>query len=129
MSPENTIQLIIGAPGIISMLWLAAKFFIEKTSQDQAEDEVSAAVTKLEKDRLDPLRKTVIDHDRRIIAIERDINALPQVDEVAKLNDKISDIAGDVKALAAEIRSLHQSQDRSERALQLVTESLMTPKS
>jgi hypothetical protein len=116
------VALLLSAASAAGVL---AFYVIRNTSKDEADD----AVKELETEKLAPLKATVIEHDRRIIAIERDISALPQVNQVSSLNDKISDIAGDVKALGAEIRSLHQGQDRTERALQLVTESLMTPKS
>ncbi len=116
MSTDNIVQLIIGAPGIISMLWLAINFYVKKTSQSEAEDVVSS------------LRKTVIDHDRRIIKMEGVIEALPKARDFTDLSEKISDVAGDVKGIVADIRSLRDGLARTERDFRLVTESMMPSK-
>lgn len=97
----------------VSVGYPILQMWTKGTAKNEADDVVGS------------LRRTVIDHDRRIIRIEKDIEALPQVGEVKRLSEKISDIAGDVKAMAVEVRSLHEGQIRSEKQLQIVTENLM----
>jgi hypothetical protein len=66
------------------------------------------------------------DHDRRLIRIEEQMKALPGARDFTKMNEKMSEMAGDLKSLATEVRAHHESQERIEKSIALINETLMS---
>jgi len=119
-----------------SIVGPTAVYLIRSTSKDEA----AAAVGDLRKQMIDAdndlnnrsaaahlsLERTVVDHDRRIIALEERDRAGPQAADIKEITAKLAEIAGDMKALKVEVHSLSNSQERTEKSVGLINETLLS---
>ncbi|HEY2070697.1 MAG TPA: DUF2730 family protein [Rhizomicrobium sp.] len=99
---------------VMSILAPAAVYILRAA----AKDEISDALASVE--------KKVTDHEGRLIRLEERIHAMPQSDDFKEMSKLVSEMAGDIKALSAEMHSLHEGQTRTERSIGVITETMMT---
>ena len=117
--------------GVCSVAAFLFAMWVRNTSRQEAEDAVEdlrAAVTKKfddEKAEREKIEAKVVDHDRRLIAVEKGLEAFPTTRDIQNLSKQIADIAGDMKGLNEKVQGVYVGQERQENTLKVINETLM----
>lgn len=111
---------------------LVAALYFRVTARDEAKTAVaeSEAETKVRIDGLEAQlkeqRRSVIDHDRRLIGVEKGLEAFPTTRDISNLKDQLSEISGNLKGLTQQVIGIDAGQKRSEASMEIITGALIT---
>lgn len=109
---------------------LVAALYFRVTARDEAAAAVAEATAAFTR-RMDAadaayekLENKVVDHDRRLISVEKALEYFPTSRDIARLGDKLAEMAGDMKELRAEMKNVKEGQVRTEHAMTVMDETL-----
>jgi hypothetical protein len=114
MSTADTIAVIALVLSALSALATIGLYVMRNTSKDEASEAVA------------PLKEKMDDHEGRLIKIEAQCGGCPTGRDLNKLYVQLERMGGDVKAMSVEIKALHESQERTEKAVQLLNETMLS---
>lgn len=87
---------VIGTAINLGVLWIA--WTIRQVGEAQLRDATA------------DLREVIGGHDTRLTRLERDLEHMPDHDDVAELSSVLAEVRGEVRELGADVRGLRQSQ-------------------
>lgn len=114
MDANTASNIIQGAVALISVAALFAAFYVRSTSKGQAEAAVG------------PLYTARNEHEVRLVRLEEQMKYLPQQRDFQRLSDNVALLAGTSQKMGAEMHALHESLERTEKSVALITETMMT---
>ncbi len=105
---------------IIGVGWPAFQYITKNTAKDEA-DEASAGSTRL----IEAQRLVLNEHEIRLVRLEEQMKALPGQRDHTKLMSDVKDMQGDIKVLVRGMAELQRGQERSEKEVRVINETLM----
>jgi hypothetical protein len=105
---------------VIGCGWPAFQYFTKSTAKDEA-DEASAGMSKL----LEAQRLILNDHEIRLVRLEEKMMALPGQRDHQKLMHDVGAMQGDIKVMVNAVEEIRRWQDRTEKSLGIINETLM----
>jgi hypothetical protein len=96
----------------LSIAWPAFQFFTKSTAKDEAQELIDAQ------------SKILNDHEIRLVRMEERMSALPGQRDHQQMTRSVSAIEGELKAVAKEIAELRRGQDRTEKEIRIINETL-----
>lgn len=117
---------------LVAGMGVAAAFWFRATAKDEAETTVAAAEARC-KTLIDGVcvdvkgLEMMVQQDReRLIKVEGELHALPQQRDFVRMNENVLGVAGDIKRLVAEVTNLKEGGVRTEAAIRVINETLMS---
>lgn len=121
------VTVLCSAGAIVFSMWM------RETSKKEAEEVVSELKKEIGKElgrqrhECDRTERTVIDHDRRLIAVEKGLEAFPTSRDIKQLERQLSEISGKMEGMAAGLEGVKAGQERTESAILTINAALITP--
>lgn len=116
---------------ILSIAAIAAALWFKATAKQEAEAvcsdlraEFNVRLVGLVEDYKE-LEGKVIDHDRRLITVEKAMEYFPTSRDINRLGDKLAEMSGDMKRMSQEMKGLHEGQRRQENSMSVINETLL----
>lgn len=105
---------------VIAVGFPCFQFFTKATAKDEA-DEASAGATKL----IDAQTLILNQHEIRLVRLEEQMKALPGQRDHQKLMHDVSTMQGDIKVMMSAVDEMRRGQDRAEKQIGVINETLM----
>lgn len=109
-SPDTWLAL---AALLIATAWPAFQYFTKSTAKDEAEELIKAQNLILN------------NHEIRLVKLEEQMKALPGQRDHQHMMRSMAAMEGDLKAMTKELQELRRGQERTEKEIRVINETLM----